>query len=181
MEIDISSAVAGLVVVLLLTIAERRRGVTSRRGMLMVYSLPVVVLAGGFAFGVPAVFLVSMVLSQENQSWEALINGGALLAILSIPSLWLFCSARRTTVLLAANGILNIKHGGSRRRILWKDVSSVTHSAFFGCYEVRRRDAAPIRVSQMLVGQREFAEAVLAHVPSAAVECGTMLRRVLAR
>lgn len=61
----------------------------------------------------------------------------------------------------------------------WRDVSSITHGAILGCYWVKCEGVRPVMVSQLLVGQRDFAEAVLGNVRSSAVEREHQLRQVL--
>lgn len=179
MDVAFSVAVAVLATAGLCVVARKRRGIISPRGVVMIHSWAATTVAGIFAFGIPAAVVAAVVALPQNRNPDALLNGGVAAGIVVIPAVWFFCEGLRRRLLLVKDGLVDVKRSGRRRRIRWSEVSSVTYSSVLGCYFVKVEDGRAVVVSQLLVGQRDFAEAVLDNVRASAVECEYQLRQVI--
>ncbi len=179
MDVVVSVIAAFLGTAALLAVARKRRAAASKRGVVMMHSVVATVVGGLFSIGAILAFALLALLPQ-NQSRAALLNGGIAFAVVVVPAAWFFCEALRRRVLITEDAIVDVGRRGRRRRIRWREVVDVTHNGFLGCFLVHRRDGMRLLVSQLLVGQKDFAQGVLRNVPAPRLECESQLRDLAA-
>lgn len=63
---------------------------------------------------------------------------------------------------------------GRRGHLRWLEVSKLRFAPVMKWFVLEAQDGRKVRVSAMLLGLPEFAQAVLAHVPVEAIEPGTL-------
>lgn len=175
MDVLLSVVAAFLSTKALLAVARHRGATASTRGAVMMHSVAATVVGGLFSVGAVLAFMMLALLPQ-NQSRPALLNGATAFAVFVVPASWFFCEAMRRRVLVTRDGIIDIGRRGRRRRIRWCDVVDVTHSGLMGCFFVHRRDGRRLMISQLLVGQKDFAQSVLSNVSAQRLECEGQLR-----
>lgn len=160
-----------------ISVAWRERARRSHRGVLMAYSW----LYKGLAFGIMALLtaLFATVLLPINRNIESLKSAAIGLGMLGAPTVWLVRETRRRKILVTSNELVSIRNRERWKRIRWRDVAAVTGGAFTGGFHVRSTDGGQIGVSNMLVGQKEFARMVLEKVPADRVHCKELLQRIL--
>jgi hypothetical protein len=177
MDVVLSVLVAFLGTAALLAGARRRRGSASKHGVVMMHSTVATVVGGVFSIG-PAFAFCLLALLPQNQTGAALLNGFTAFAMVVTPATWFFCETLRRRVLVTEDATIKIGRRGRRRRSPWRDVTDVTHSGFLGCFLVHSRDGTCLLVSQLLMGQKEFAKTVLRNVPSQRLECERLLQEL---
>lgn len=161
----VSGAVGGLGMLALAAYADAKDAERVGAGRVMTYSLPARVVSGAFGIGFACLYLL-LLLRAENRTPEALKNGTIGFAIVVLPALFFFSRTLRTRVTLRDGGL-----SSASTTIRWSEVTSVKNRWLWGLFEISGANGAKIRVSHLLVGQREFARQVLTNVAPENIDC----------
>lgn len=158
-----------------LTSSTYRAASSTKRGALLKYSRIASLLGCGF---VSFAFIIGLsIVMSPGMPAVGIRNASIAFALMIVPGLWLVTGAARGQVLITCQEIIHIKKRGSRVRIRWRDVVIVNRNLFSLGYDVRAIDGRRITVSDLLVGQKQFAETVLDKVSATQVRCESTLRK----
>ena len=168
-----------LIVMVLITVAERRPAQHRRNGHLMVHSRVAVVFGGTLSLGCAA-GITTLAILPANRNASAALNATLAFLLVVVPATLFFCDILSRRILVTANGITKVGRGGKRTHFRWKDVSDVRHDALRGGF-VLSTNQRRMLISTFLVGQRDFARAVLRSVPLRKLQCRDRLEKLAQR
>lgn len=158
-----------------LTSSTFRAGRSTKRGSLMMYSRMAILL--GYGFIIFAFVIAFSILVTPGITTGGMKNAAIASMLMLIPGGWLLSTTARGPILITAREIIRIKRRGSRERIRWREVAIVKRSVLGLGYRVQSINGQVISVSDLLVGQKQFAASVLNNVPEHLMTCESSLQR----
>lgn len=142
-----------------LTSSTYRTAGYTRRGVLLTYSRIASLLGCGFVLF--AIIIGLSIVVSPGITTIGIRNVLIAFVLMMAPGLWLVTGAARGQVLMTNQEVIYIKRHGSRTRIRWGEVAIVGRSMLSLGYDIRATDGRRIVVSDLLIGQKQFAEMVL--------------------
>jgi hypothetical protein len=131
---------------------------------------PLVLVIGTLALGMFAVAAVFSLVFDNGSGGPIVSAGFVALGVLGLLTIIEYARARYE---LTAGGLEFGRLFGPHGSLKWRDVTHLTYSKGMRWFRIETAAGDVARISSMLTGLPEFARAVLAHVPSYALDAST--------